>query len=975
MPRSLGISFVEEFNLINLRGEIMNKFFYAFVIAFSFNAIPAFAQDSSMREVEEVVVTALRKETNLQDTAITITAISAEDMEIKQLENFEDLQFAVPTLTFGKGAYSGSAISLRGIGNFAVGNASSNSIGYFWNGQTASQSGLYEAEFFDVERIEVLRGPQGTLFGSGTTGGAVQMLTKRPEVDAGGYIKADIAEYDSTRISGAVNLPLSDNIRSRFAFASLKRGGFVTNSYNGQDLDDRNTLSGRVSFEWDYSDDTTISLIYETAEADDNRLRAARQFCKQDTFFGCSPIENGMDAIYSPGSYGHWIPYLQFQNLDLSTNIYRNNPSSDIRSVDLDFTPTHSTTLENTVLEIDSAISEDISMVFTYSYHTRDYKDYADYDHAVSVVPYAMGPIVANVGADPAIGFGGHGLKTYVSDQAIDRSTNESEWSQTELRFSSDFDGNFNFTFGLYYDQTDSQTDYHIQTPYMEYWSNTSTGPVCAIFAYACNKGGAGFWSTWFQGLAAAQAQATALVTAGLLPPSQAQGFVLNSAATAASALPTAPLADWQSYFHNDSNVNRHQSAVYGEMYFDLSDDTTLTVGARHAEYEIIDHAYSSLLDLQGDAAGNYSGVQPAPTQRDFEGSKTTYKIGLDHNLNDNQMVFVTYSTGFKPGGSNPTDGAEGVPTTYDPEIANVVEIGSKNTFMNGRLQLNLSAYHNEYEGLQLSKIVRRSSINENADATIKGIEAEFTFFVTNTLMIDGFIADTDATIDSFFSVDPLNPTAATEILPLPAGATGFLADFAGLAATCNPLVFLGQAAPSPACSLGLAASNPLLGALVKYQPTNTGTVFKSFGPLCTQPFYGLDSTTLPCPATDGVAQDLSGNKMPGSADLNWRLGVTKFIDTASGTWTARADYSYRGDTESDTFNNPRGHIEDYTQLDLSLRYTPASEAWYVGAYVRNAQDNDHIYAYYSTDPTVGGFQNGVALDPKIVGINFGMNF
>ena len=59
----------------------------------------------------------------------------------------------------------------------------------------------------------------------------------------------------------------------------------------------------------------------------------------------------------------------------------------------------------------------------------------------------------------------------------------------------------------------------------------------------------------------------------------------------------------------------------------------------------------------------------------------------------------------------------------------------------------------------------------------------------------------------------------------------------------------------------------------------------------------------------------------------------------------------------------------------MSLRYTPASEAWYVGAYIRNATDEDHIYAYYSTDPTVGGFQNGVALDPKIMGINFGMNF
>ena len=98
-----------------------------------------------------------------------------------------------------------------------------------------------------------------------------------------------------------------------------------------------------------------------------------------------------------------------------------------------------------------------------------------------------------------------------------------------------------------------------------------------------------------------------------------------------------------------------------------------------------------------------------------------------------------------------------------------------------------------------------------------------------------------------------LNPNQATTKLPLPAGATGFFSDFAPLIATCNPLVFVGQAAPSNDCYLGIAAQNPLLGALVLYTPTDAGYLFKSFGPLCTVPFFGLDSTTLPCPLTDGV--------------------------------------------------------------------------------------------------------------------------
>ena len=958
----------------------MNRYLLSVGIIFSLSIMPAFAQEGAERVVEEIVVTGLRKESNLQDTAITITAITAADLETKQLENFEDLQFAVPTLTFGKGAYSGSGISLRGIGNFAVGNSSSNAIGYFWNGQTGSQSGLYEAEFFDVERFEVLRGSKGTFGGFVTTGGAVQLITKRPDAVFGGNVKVDMADYDSRRLSGAINVPLSENLRSRFAFASLKRDGFVTNNYNGETLDDRNTMAGRASFEWDYSDDTTVSLIYENTTADDNRLRAARQFCKQDSFFGCSPFETGLDAPHSSGSYFHWINYFMFTYTDLETSYNRNNPSSDVRTVDLDFTPKHETMLESTLLEIDHQLTDDVSMSLTYSYHTRDYEDWADYDHSVSVLPYALGPIVTNVGVDPTTGNPGVGMRSYDSEQNIDYSANESEWSQTEVTFTSDFDGKFNFTAGYYYNEVSSETDYHIKSPSLMYYGNTSNGPHCVVFATTCNLGGIPYWGTFFAALPGGVATATGMAQAGLIPPSAVLGTGLGIASgsatqTAIAAGRSGGLPLWQQTYRNDSNLNRDENAAYGEIYYDVTDDTRLTLGGRFSEYRIIDNAYTALADLTGQGAGVISAVQPAPVTRTFEGEEFTYKVGIDHNLNDEQLLYATFSTGFKPGGSNPTSGDNDGITDYAPEEVEVFEVGMKNTLMDGRLQLNVSAYQNEITGLQLSKIVRRSSINENADATIKGVEAEFTFFLTNTLLLDGFYAWTDATIDSFLTVDPLNPGNATQLLPYGPGQTGFLSDFAPLAATCNPLVFVGQAAPSASCSLGLAASNAQLGALVKYRNTDAGPVFSSFGSLCTQPYYGLDSTTLPCPATDGVEQDLSGNRLPGSAEDNYRLGLTKFFDTAGGTYALRVDYSFRGDNYSDTYNRTRDYIEEYDVVDLSLNYTPNDGDWYVGAYIRNLSDSDHIYAKYNTDPTVGGFANGVALDPKIMGINFGMNF
>ena len=641
------------------------------------------------------------------------------------------------------------------------------------------------------------------------------------------------------------------------------------------------------------------------------------------------------------------------------------------------------------MLEIDHQLTDDVNMVLSYSYHTRDYEDWADYDHSVSVVPYALGPIKTNVGVDPTTGNPGVGMRTYDSEQNIDYSANESEWSQTEIRFSSDFDGKFNFTAGYYYNETGSETDYHIKSPSLMYYGNTNNGPHCVIFPATCNVGGIAYWGTFFAGLPAGIASATGLAQIGAIPPSSvlatglglaSGGIVMpgvpgaNAAAVAAMAGRTGGLPLWQQTYRNDSNLNRDENAAYGEIYYDISDDTRLTLGGRWSEYRIIDNAYTALADLTGQGAGVVSAVQPAPVTRSFEGEEFTYKLGFDHNLNDDQLVYATFSTGFKPGGSNPTSGDAGV-NTYDPEEVEVFEVGMKNTLMDGRLQLNVSAYQNEITGLQLSKIVRRSSINENADATIKGVEAEFTFFVTNTLMLDGFYAWTDATIDSFLTVDPLNPGGATQILPYGPGQTGFLSDFAPLAATCNPLVLIGQAAPSAQCALGLAASNAQLGALVKYRNTDAGMVFSSFGSLCTQPYYGLDSTTLPCPTDDGVVQDLSGNRLPGSAEDNYRLGLTKFFDRPGGTFALRVDYSFRGDNYSDTYNRKRDYIEEYDVVDLSLNYTPNDGDWYVGAYVRNLSDSDHIYAKYNTDPTIGGFANGVALDPKIMGINFGINF
>ena len=955
---------------------------------FSFNVFAQEESEYTGRTVEEVVTTATRQESSLQDTAITVTAITGDGLEARQIENAEDLQFAVPTLGFQKGAYSGSGMTLRGIGNFCVGNSCSDALGVFWNGQVASTSALYEAELFDIERVEVLRGPQGTLFGDGTTAGVIQIITQKPGDEFGGYVKADLGDYNSMRMSAAVDLPLSEKLRSRIAVASLKRDGFVTNSYNGDELDDRNTQAARLTFEYDFSDDTVMTFVYEHTNADDSRLRAARQYCKSHEMFGCSPLESGMDAVFSAGGYGHWVAYFQQQQTGLNYTDARNNPSSSIRSVDLDYTPWHTATNTNALFQIETNLTDNVKMDFSYAYSTRDYEDSADYDHSVSVRPYAIGPVTTWQHWDresqkgPLVG-----TKTYASNGTIDYSATESEWAQTEARFYSDFDGNLNFSAGIFYIEGQSQVDYDLAAPYMNYWGDTSNGPICAIFSYSCGYGGTPFWGTWFQSLPAGQASAAQLIAAGLLPPASAGGYVLKYAtdiavatakgACAAGVGPCGPLPAWQQMYNNDSNVTRNTLGVYGELYWDISEKTTLTLGIRNSEYEVINHTYVALMDLQGDAAGLYNSPRPAPIARPFEASKNTFKLGFDHQYSDDHLIYGTITSGFKPGGSNPTSG-DGVPTTFGAEEANVIELGLKSTYLDGRLQVNSSVYFNEYNGLQVSKIVRRSSVNENSDAEISGFETEFQFFLSDKWLLDGYFAWTDAKFTRFESVDPLNPGAATALLPNqsifdPIGgtATGLFSDFGQF----GPLCAAGVVTDVGLCTLAAYAANPLFGALVKYQLTDTGITYKSFGPLCTQPFFGLDSTTAPCPATDGVVQDLSGNRLPLSAETNYRLGLSRFFDTTAGTWVARVDYTYRGDTYSDPFNREFDKVPELDYLDFSLRFTSKDESWYVGAYARNLTDEDHVYAYYRSDPSIGGFANGVAIDPKIVGINFGVNF
>ena len=166
----------------------MNKL-SKFALSCSVGFLFFFSLNVVSQEVEEVVVTATKKAESVQDLALSIQAFTAEDVSENMIENMSDLAEVVPGLIMDKGIGSGASYSIRGTGSYGVGAAVVGAVVTASNGHSYNSSSIADIGFFDVERVEVLKGPQGTLFGRNAVAGVINMITARPTAEAGGYVE------------------------------------------------------------------------------------------------------------------------------------------------------------------------------------------------------------------------------------------------------------------------------------------------------------------------------------------------------------------------------------------------------------------------------------------------------------------------------------------------------------------------------------------------------------------------------------------------------------------------------------------------------------------------------------------------------------------------------------------------------------------------------------------------------------------
>lgn len=960
---------------------------------------PAMAQaddDSALQGLSSanapIIVTAQRQAQTLQEVPIAVSAFDSAALESQQIENVSDLQLSLPNITFSKGNFTGSSLAIRGVGNLCVGFSCDSALGIHINGMPVLATRLFETEYFDLERIEVLRGPQGTLYGRNATSGVLNTITARPDL-SGFSARAELeyGNFDAFRAEGMVNIPLADWAGLRVAGTYVRRDGYTTNLFDGSDIDDRELYAIRGSLRIEPGPDTTIDIIGYYFEEDDNRSRIQKQLCDRDPtgVLGCLPtqLQNEpvnanatLASIFASAEVLAGAGGLAFAPLGL-TSLYGPDQyagvtvPADVRTVNIDFTPTYFADEWYVMAQVDHDFGP-VALQLTGGWQETSIDSRSDYNLTAAPVfgaqarnafatlaalsapgaptapffapvfnallPNGAGGVACTSEADLTYAgvFGGNAFGCANRSIEFDRSTSDARQWSIEAILTSDFDGAFNFLLGgIYFDHRNRGGDYFVNAFGLDY-----AGGVLG----ALSSAGAG-------GLAGVNSLGPTMFN------SETELFTLES------------------------------YGLFGEVYIDITDDLRLTGGIRYSNDEKFVRARSPLFvglvpigttDVFGfmNAGGNFgefdfdpniTGVQPyAEESASFD--EVTGRIVLDWRWSPDNLLYASWSRGYKSGGINPPINRTefpSVPITFQPEILNAFEIGSKNTLANGAVQLNGAIFYYDYQDLQLSRILARTSVNTNTSAEVWGVEIEAVISPDPAWLFNFTASYLNTSVGDLEIIDTRDPSGGRNDVVIiknldNASNCAVIPDAVGNVAGANGFVnFVNNAA-------GLQPTVPIPG-------TTTTGAFSSCSALNNVAASGaLDAVFGTFTIAEGSPVDVTGNELPQAPNWKFSIGGQYTHEFNNGmNVVLRGDYAFTGDQWSRTFNQPIDNIPSYGIANAQVQVNGADDRWFVRAFVQNIFDNDAITGQYVTDPSSGLFTNIFTLEPRRYGLAAGIRF
>ena len=938
-------------------------------------AAPAFAQDepaSGGNTVGELIITAQKREEAIQDVPIAVSAFNQESLEKAKIDGGPNLVLAIPNVNFSKGNFTGYNFQIRGVGSKLVAGSGDAGTGIHLNNAPLTANNLFESEFFDLERVEVLRGPQGTLYGRNATGGVVNVISSKPTDSFEALIKAEYGNYNTVKLRGMINVPLGDMIAIRAAAAMTKRDGYGDNLTTGNDVDDRDLWNTRITASFEPSDAFRTFVLWDHFEEDDRRSRIGKQLCVKDpgptsigaqNFSGVPPIAEIQKGLFSQGCkatsvndpnilgtpdtratlggiFGALVGLTQGDAFTNAGGVFQMQ-NKDIRNIQSSFDPVYQAKTDIIQFNAEWDITDELTVTALTSYSKNDLYTRQDYNRIVpnetfntspnpvnafgsaiaasviagqqnSTCGTTVGPCAVAVAANPAVQAAAAGAYPaiysslfpggVVNDPQIgalnrfataDISGGESKNFSQELRLQSNFDGPLNFNIGGIYLDYKSDGDYYVMgntlTAYSQLQNYLNTGtPNCAATNPACIY----------------------------IDPN------------------SDPNRSGHNYYNNTGAYHLKSRAAFGEVYWQITDALKVTGGLRYTHDRKLVENRPVVLVSPG------SGIPLSATtpilQADFE--EFTGRLVVDYKLTDNNLIYGGYSRGYKGGGVNPacSTGVGCPPPTFAPEFVDAWEFGSKNTFDDGRLVANVTGFHYDYIGYQVSKIVNRTSVNENIDAKIYGLELETIWAPIDNLRLNANVGYLHTAIGNSESVDTFDRTQ---------GDPNLVVVKAQNASNCVVTRAQAQAA--------IANSNA------------TNNPFAIFG-LCAGAFGA---------ASDGVAVQLKDNELPNSPHFTISLGAQYTMNWGDWDATLRGDYYRQTTSYSRIYNSKADKLDAWDNLNAT--FTVANEGWGLKfeLYAKNLTDEEVLTDTYLTDDSSGLFRNGFYGEPRTYGISITKTF
>ncbi len=980
------------------------------------------AAPAAARAVETVTVTSSKLGgADVQSIPIAITALSQEQLTATQTAGGPDLVKNVPNLTFSKTNFTGYNIQIRGIGTQAISVTTDPAVAVAFNDIPFIRNHFFEQEFFDVGQVEVLRGPQGTLYGRNATAGVVNLVSAKPTDHYEAMASLDVGNYNNRRLEGMLNVPIiGDKLDVRVAGEWTKRDGYSFNETTDKSVDGRDLWSGRVTLGFKPIESLQAYLVWEHFSEDDDRARSTKQLCKKDpgpssidglniadtsypAFYsawltqGCLPA-----SLYSPEAYqtpnGQAIPFVAaaqyvFNGLGggapggfllnpIDPYASQTQPR-DLRVIQSKIDPTYGSKADTFELNADFDVTPGLTLTSQTGYNKdrlHSTEDFNRFNTAAGLFGQTNGdyyfgrPSVSPGGVycDPQLGCS--------SEMVAEDLSQEKAWQfSQEVRLSSKFDGPFNFSIGANYLRYQTVEDYYVffnMLTAMVQLSNSSPPndfANCYYYATFVDK---------VQPLPFTLDTGNGSVSA--VPSSNGcYGTPSDAFYTPGTYIDPNPITslDGQghNYFRSENPYRLNSFAGFGEAYYQVAPDVKLTAGLRWTDDDKRFWNIPSWVYLEG---GGYP-VQGIVNQ---EWREVTGRFNVNWtpklDFTDQTLVYGSFAHGYKGGGANPPGpefdalSAQSFithPPTFKPEFVNAFEVGTKNALLDGSLTLNGDMFYYDYKNYQISQIVDRTSVNLNFDATVKGVELESAWEPAPGLRFNLAAGYEASSIN--------NGQSAVDLMDRTAGHTDWMIVKPYPTSTSNcvlPSSVVRQLiVNNPQPPAETAVFNPLILACeVAYQGSGNSALFGIFNPdLSEFGVTGFDPTKSPNNGA-GFSKDLSGNGLPNTPHVTMTFGA-QYSMPLSEDWagTIRGDFYAQTGSWARVFNdNPYDRIHGYTNLNFSLVFTN-QDGWQAMAYVKNALNTTAITGAFLNSDDTALTTNVFVTDPRLFGIRVTKNW